>query len=640
MKQYFMILIIFLFIDFAYGSDRITTYGGEKLLDGSGNGIMISEEFVSNGYNIKKILEADEEYFNSGYIENDILYIGTGISGKIYRVSNNNIKLFIDSIGASVKSLIIKGNYIFVGTSPEGKLLKINIRDKSMETYYTKEIAINDMFVRNGSILLATSPTGKIFEFKNGQLKLWKQFDVTSVNRIVKYRGKLYIFCSDPAIVFITDIKGNVNKSYQFCDDEISDIVFSGDTLFTAINTKSGVNKFKSFVYKSDINFNTNIILAEFKDIIYSMGILDNALILSIGELGHIYSLKMNKLFKVYEMDDLMITMFSLHKDELIGLSSHKGALYKITKNIKGEGIYITEPIFFKNPIKFARIETNKRGNISTLYRVSNNKIADTIPTNWKRYTKSSMTGENPSTYIQIKYVLGYRSKIYGYSLYYRERNNPPVIDSFIFSPPGVVYPDGKIMSYSRKVPEAKKARLEKSGFNLNPKAKNAENHKRSITVYAKDKDADPIYYTIFLKSKNLKRKFLLIEHDTLFSFVIETDKYPDGTYTLCIRIEDSEGIPDSLETEPFIIDNNPPDIDIISANKGGIKAIVTDTIGIYSIRYTINGTEWNRVNIPLYDLYGKNVKIEVLPGKITPFIIIDIMDLYGNHRYYNTRIR
>jgi hypothetical protein len=640
MKQYLLTLIIFLFIIFIYGSDRIATYGGKKLLEGKGNGIMISEKFISNGYNIKKITEADEEYFNSVCIKNNILYIGTGISGKIYKVSNNNIELFIDSIGGSIKSLTIKEKEIFAGTSPEGKLFKININDKSIETYYTKETAINDMFALNGSILLATSPAGKIFEFKNGQLKLWKQFDVTSINRIVKYKGKLYIICSDPAIIFITDIKGNVIKNYQFCDDEISDVVFSGDTLFTAINTKSNVNKFKSIVYKSDINFNTNIILAKFKDIIYSMGILDRSLILSIGELGHLYSLKMDELFKVHEIDDLMITIFSSYKDGLIGLSSHKGTLYKITKNVKGKGVYTTEPIFFKNPVRFARIETNKKGDIRTFYRVSNNKIIDTIPANWKRYSKSSITGENPSTYMQIKYILGYRSKIYGYSLYYRERNNPPVIDSFVLSPPGVVYPDGKIISYPRVVPKIKKTRLKKSGFNLNPRAKDAENHKRSITVYAKDKDTDPIYYTIFLNSKYFKKKYLLIEHDTLFSFVIETDKYPDGTYTLYIKTEDSEGISDSLETEPFIIDNNPPDINIISAKKGGLKAIITDTVGVYSIRYTTDGTEWNNVDISLYDLYGKKVKIEIPVEKITPFIIIDIMDLYGNHRYYNTRIK
>jgi hypothetical protein len=640
MKQYLLTLIIFLFIIFIYGSDRIATYGGKKLLEGKGNGIMISEKFISNGYNIKKVTEADEEYFNSVCIKNNILYIGTGISGKIYKVSNNNIELFIDSIGGSIKSLTIKEKEIFAGTSPEGKLFKININDKSIETYYTKETAINDMFALNGSILLATSPAGKIFEFKNGQLKLWKQFDVTSINRIVKYKGKLYIICSDPAIIFITDIKGNVIKNYQFCDDEISDVVFSGDTLFTAINTKSNVNKFKSIVYKSDINFNTNIILAEFKGIIYSMGILDRSLILSIGELGHLYSLKMDELFKVHEIDDLMITIFSSYKDGLIGLSSHKGTLYKIIKNVKGKGVYTTEPIFFKNPVRFARIETNKKGDIRTFYRVSNNKIIDTIPANWKRYSKSSITGENPSTYMQIKYILGYRSKIYGYSLYYRERNNPPVIDSFVLSPPGVVYPDGKIISYPRVVPKIKKTRLKKSGFNLNPRAKDAENHKRSITVYAKDKDTDPIFYTIFLNSKYFKKKYLLIEHDTLFSFVIETDKYPDGTYTLYIKTEDSEGISDSLETEPFIIDNNPPDINIISAKKGGLKATITDTVGVYSIRYTIDGTEWNNVDISLYDLYGKKVKIEIPIEKITPFIIIDIMDLYGNHRYYNTRIK
>ena len=640
MKQYLLTLIILLFVISTYGSDKISTYGGKKLLEGKGNGIMISEKFISNGYNIKKIAEADEEYFNSVCIKNNILYIGTGISGKIYKVSNNSIELFRDSIGGSIKSLTIKGNDIFAGTSPEGKLFKTNINDKSIETYYTKETAINDMFALNGSILLATSPAGKIFEFKNGQLKLWKQFDVTSINRIMKYKGELYIICSDPAIIFITDIKGNVIKNYQFCDDEISDVVFSGDTLFTAINTKSNVNKFKSLVYKSDINFNTNIILAKFKDIIYSMGILDRSLILSIGELGHIYSLEMDELFKVHEIDDLMITTFSSYKNGLIGLSSHKGTLYKITKNIKGEGIYTTKPIFFKSPVRFARIETNKKRDIRTFYRVSNNKIIDTIPTNWKRYTKSSITGESPSTYMQIKYILGYGSKIYGYSLYYRERNNPPVIDSFVLSPPGVVYPDGKIMSYPRIVPKIKKTRLKKSGFDLNPRAKDAENYKRSVTVYAKDKDTDPIYYTIYLNSKYFRKKYLLFEHDTLFSFVMETDRYPDGTYTLYVKAEDSEGIFDSLETEPFTIDNNPPNINIILAKKGVLKAIITDTVGVYSIRYTIDGTEWNNVDIPLYDLYGKNVKIEIPVEKITPFIIIDIMDLYGNHRYYNTRIK
>jgi hypothetical protein len=120
----------------------------------------------------------------------------------------------------------------------------------------------------------------------------------------------------------------------------------------------------------------------------------------------------------------------------------------------------------------------------------------------------------------------------------------------------------------------------------------------------ASDANGDSLSYKVEVRGKNEKNWQVLKEKllDRFYAF--DSTAFPDGEYVVRVTASDSpantpaEALSSSLESDPFTIDNTPPEITNVSVINSGtqrtIRFTARDALSwIDKAEYSVNGGEW-----------------------------------------------
>jgi hypothetical protein len=153
----------------------------------------------------------------------------------------------------------------------------------------------------------------------------------------------------------------------------------------------------------------------------------------------------------------------------------------------------------------------------------------------------------------------------------------------------------------------------------------------------AGDPDGDPLIYKVELRGKNdsiwrtLKDKL----QDRYYAF--DTAAFPDGDYIVRVTASDAPGntpsdaLTSSLESDPFTIDNTPPEITAVKITGSGSKRQVAFTAKdalswIDKAEYSINGGEWTLLEPvnKVADSQTLDYTLEVPAGQLVAVRVFD----------------
>ena len=145
------------------------TRSKDDFLKGKFDGISVSYEGILSLSPKEEKLEgpAEEFYLSLLVTAEDVIYLGTGHSGKIYRISKGGAAEFyfqVPEMDIYCLAQDKKGN-LYAGTSPNGKIWKITDKGKGEPFFDPREKYIWDlMFNEKGSLLAAVGESGGIYE--------------------------------------------------------------------------------------------------------------------------------------------------------------------------------------------------------------------------------------------------------------------------------------------------------------------------------------------------------------------------------------------------------------------------------------------------------------------------------------------
>jgi hypothetical protein len=205
----------------------------EEFLRGKFSGISLSSDGVlSLGPKVEKIeLPAEEFYLSFVAVSGSGFYLGTGHSGKIYKIgAEKKVELYYQTTEMDVTSLAVdqKGN-LYAGTSPNGKIYKITAKGKGEEFFNPQEKYIWDlMFTEKGNLLAAVGESGGLYEISPaGEGKLiFKAKD----NHILCLRkspfGELLAGSGGRGLVYKISPAGRVSVLFESAYEEIKNIAF------------------------------------------------------------------------------------------------------------------------------------------------------------------------------------------------------------------------------------------------------------------------------------------------------------------------------------------------------------------------------------------------------------------------------
>lgn len=159
------------------------------------------------------------------------IYAGTGIEGKIYKISadGKTSTLYFDSPEVTIFSLVIgPDNTLYAGTGPDGLIYKITDQNTPPQTILSK----GDKYVwamhldDEGNLYAATGTEGKVYKITpEGEVTVLFDAEEKNIRSLVAFDGGFYAGSSGNGIIYKIMDDGTANVIYQAKENEIRSLV-------------------------------------------------------------------------------------------------------------------------------------------------------------------------------------------------------------------------------------------------------------------------------------------------------------------------------------------------------------------------------------------------------------------------------
>jgi hypothetical protein len=607
-RQAAVLLIIFLFslqAIYAVVPKKWELYRFEEFLRGKFDGISVScEGVLSLSPQEEEIRGPGEEFYLSIlFTASDEIFLGTGHSGKIYKIDKNRkseLYYRVPEVDIYCLARDRKGD-LYAGTSPNGKIYKITDKDKGSVFFDPAEKYIWDlMFTDTGSLLAAVGENGGIYEIspqgngisilkaeenhilclhrdKNGDL-LAGSGGKGHLYRITKKRKAMIVFESpfEEIKSIVQDRKGRIYVAAGgvVTKPEANGLSPSGLTSSTSVEIKVTPNSSKpsaaaavkkkqpSALYRVDAKGVAKMLWNSGEEMIYSL-LWDkekNSLLFGTGARGRIYSVDQNdKITLVLQKNSEQIFHLASHNKKTYILSNNPSLISYLQPKQRFNGVYTSRVLDTSVHSSWGRMnwETIRPEDTALQFYTRSGNTSEPKKT-WSEWSPpyQSVLGEQilspKARYLQFKVRFKTQSgnqspQVKKVELYYQETNMEPHFLGLELLPPNVVFlklPEQEDVIWGvdyRSAPQSKSSN--KSKTYIMPK-KHEKKGYQTVVWQAADKNEDDLVYSIFIRKKNSGKWRVMKDNWTDSIFTFETVTLPDGFYYIKVIASDSPSNP------------------------------------------------------------------------------------------------
>lgn len=154
-------------------------------------------------------------------------YFGTGNEGKVYRLRGTELKAIYTAPEPEIYAIAWRDNALYVGTSPNGKVYRLDPESGKATTFYDpKQAYIWAMQFVGSDLAVATGVDGKLFRVSpSGEGKVWFDSSETHLRSIaVRPNGTLLVGSSGKGRIYAVAQDGSAHALYDSALNEISSI--------------------------------------------------------------------------------------------------------------------------------------------------------------------------------------------------------------------------------------------------------------------------------------------------------------------------------------------------------------------------------------------------------------------------------
>lgn len=558
------------------------------------------------------------------------VYAATSPDGKVYRVTpDGKCEVFYNPKAKYIWALAFdKSGDLLVATGDPGAVDKVTPDGHGSVWYRTDETHVRSMALdRSGNVIVGTDPGGLVVRISPAGvgfvLYQMGKSEVTALG--VAPDGSIYAAglgsklgaTSTPAPPAATPPAAPVgigNQTHTSAPPPVS-MAPSG----------SAVSVTGSDVYRIDPSGNPERVWSHPQDVIYAIAFdSEGRPLLGSGNRGCIYRIESDVLYTaLVTAPSAQITAFETGAD---------GSLYAATANV-GK-VYRLGP----HPAHAGSIESNvfdagifsQWGRLSFEARLNGGHVAITARSgnldrpddNWSPWSAaiSSPDGERiaapAARFVQWKAALtadGAQSpELESVSVAYLQRNVAPRVEAIESTPPNYKFPAPTTPSTAPQIltlPPIGKSAPSSISAPLESGSPAMQYTKGSIGARwaASDDNGDRLIFTVEIRGVHENNWRLLKDklRDKYWSW--DSTSFPDGEYRLRVTASDlpdnppAEALSASMVSDPFLIDNTPPEIARLAATVSGGKLHATwnaaDALSnIKKAEYSLDGCDWTLV--------------------------------------------
>ena len=170
-------------------------------------------------------------------------YFGTGNDGKVYRLRGGELKVIYTSPEPEIYALAFRDGSLLVGSSPNGKIYRVNPADGTATTLFDPKQAYIWALapLPDGALAVATGVEGKLFRVtSNGEGKVWFDAPETHLRSLaVKSDGRILTGGSGQGRIYEVRGEGSAHALYDSALSEISTIFIDSNGVGWAAGASS-----------------------------------------------------------------------------------------------------------------------------------------------------------------------------------------------------------------------------------------------------------------------------------------------------------------------------------------------------------------------------------------------------------------
>lgn len=475
-------------------------------LEGDSKGIAVSSDGrLMLGPGHTALLETDEPFiYSAAATGQGTIYIGTGNSGKVFRVSGTGTGELVNLDEPGVYALALdSGNRLYAGTAPEGKVYRISEEGKAEIFFDPGEKFIWDLvFDDNDNLYVSTGTRGLIYKVDpaGNKTEFFDSQETHIVTMELDLEGNLLAGSAPEGLLYRISTQGEA-KAFTLLDSSLEEIkalavdrygivyaaALSGESRQTVTaaaaaavassqesNSGSGngeeIEKVdtalvgKLQVYRIDREGLVRSIYASDSEIAFDIAVRnDGSLILATGNKGRIIALD-TRGFKTLLLDteEEQVTRLIVSGPDIYAATSNLGKLIRIDQEPKESGEYLSEIVDSGSTSRWGNISwtinnpTQPEG-ISLYTRSGNTKKPGDTWSDWSQAysdTEGNPITSPPSRYLQWKLLykpetrggalLTDENSVDSVSVTYQQFNLPPRISSLTVHSNGIAFAENQ----------------------------------------------------------------------------------------------------------------------------------------------------------------------------------------------------
>jgi|GEM_PF-1834994 len=637
MKKIFVIFYLLIFSFFLNGLEtgRIVDTPFENISSvKTSYGVMVSKNFVKNGFNVEKIeTKIIDQIYSITKFKKDIL-VGTGGNTYIFNISKNDTILKFRE-GEIIRNILKVDEKSFIASvEPAGIIVRIDDKKKCDTIFKNGNKSINKLLDLDGKIYALVGEN--IYEFKKNKFE--KFFEVNDRNclQMKKYK-KGFLFSTEGEGKLISYQDGKTDYIFVSNGSEIKDFFFKDDKIFILLNSKISntddplTEEYRSYI----ISIENNVLDTLFALDTHISQICDfnDGVLIFLSKPARAYFFDFKDLFFCGNFDfDFVTSLYREDENVFIG-NDGQPQILKI-KNNNGKGEFFSRVFKFNSENSITSVYPEFSGKVKVFFRFGESYEVDNTWTDFYQVFGGLNSSLPTSKFFQYKVVLnGDGDKFKKIEIFYKGENRKPKIENIVVFPPRIL-PDYAMPQNVRTDKNFKK------NLYVDLQEQNISKifeKKIFVKWEGVDFDNDRLSYTIFLNDNRYDYPLVSQTEDNYLIFNYEN--FQTGYYRIKILVSDSienrKPLTEEKFSEDFLIDNTPPQIkdDIFQNNRLSFTAFDEESF-IDKVEFSINGGEFKDV-FPvdqIFDNREENFSIDIpFNGKVPLSILVKVYDKFGN---------
>ncbi len=614
---------------------------GDLFTAGGGTGAGRSKLFeISRDGKTRTLAELDGLEIHAIAIDtHDAVYAATDPDGKIYKISRDGkSQLFYDPHAKYIWAMAFdaSGN-LFVATGDQGEVHRVTPNGQGSVFFKTEETHARSLAIdRSGNLIVGTEPGGLILRITpaGAGFVLYQspKREITAV--AIGPDGMIYasgvgLRQSSPSIsppIMLPTPEPSPSAAPGAITVQPSaraSATMTPPPSFTPTSVAGG-----SDVYRIDPDGSPQKVWNNSTDIVYAIGFDGNGRpLFGSGNRGRVYRLDTDLLnTQLLNLAPTQVTSFARTPEGgIFAITGNIGKVYQIGPGLARSGKFESEALDAGSFAYWGRLAL--RGSESGIAVGTRSGNVNRPVNNWSPWAPlplqaaggelSGRVASPSARFLQYEISLSASPKdttqVSSVEIAYLTKNVAPAMEEIEITPPNYRFPapnSASGPSTSISLPVMGQQRVSSASLSLDSGGSLSMNYAKGFIGArwrARDENGDTLVYKIEIRGRGETDWKLLKDKLKEKEYAWDSVAFPDGEYELRITASDSpsnppgEALSSSLISDPFLIDNTPPQITGLTATSNGkrieVRWTAKDASSIIDhAEYSVNGGEWQVV--------------------------------------------